>query len=232
MDRNKLIVIGIHISLILAIFASIYEQSWMNLFVSALTLILTFIPNIVQKRYRITLPTFLQIFIIIFIYSGIFLGEVRSYYKRFWWWDSILHLTSGIALGFIGFLILYILYKSNKFKANPLIITMFAFSFALALGTIWEIYEFGMDQFFNLDMQKARRLSTQMFCDTRLGVIDTMFDLIIDSIGAIIASFAGYLFLKEKKVFFFGNIVDDFEKQNKSLFKRKRNSKNESNKNK
>ncbi len=46
-----------------------------------------------------------------------------------------------------------------------------AFSFAVSIGTLWEVFEFGMDILFGLSMQKS-------------GVIDTMDDLIVDAIGA------------------------------------------------
>lgn len=219
--KHKYVIFLIRLSLILAIFGSIYERIWMALFVSILTLFLTFIPNIIKNKYNIELPTFLQVFIIAFIYASLFLGEVHNFYHKFWWWDSLLHFLSGIALGFAGFLILYILYKTKKLKASPFLITVLVFSFAMAMGAIWEIFEFLMDEFFGFDMQKARNLCVEgYYCDSRVGVIDTMIDLILDALGALLACTIGYLFLKGKKIFFFGEIVKEFETKNKQLFKK------------
>ncbi len=134
MDKQKIFVGLIRLSLVIAILGSIYELNWMALFVSSLALILSFIPWLLNKKYDVALPNSIQLFIILFIYASLFLGELREFYFRFWWWDSLLHLLSGIALGFAGFLIMYILFKTGKFKANPAFIALFAFCFALTLG--------------------------------------------------------------------------------------------------
>ena len=128
-QRQSLITGAIRLFLLLAVLGSIYELNWISLFISVLTLSLSFVPDIVRRRYQIVLPRFLQVFVIIFIFSGLFLGEARNFYSKFWWWDSLLHLLSGIALGFAGFLIIYILYKTGKFTARPALLAGLALCF-------------------------------------------------------------------------------------------------------
>lgn len=71
-------------------------------------------------------------------------------------------------------------------------------------------------------MQKARNLELIYgYCDTRLGVIDTMVDLIVDSIGALFASLIGYIYLVKGEVRFFDRFITSFEKENPRFFKRK-----------
>ena len=211
----------IRLALISSFVLGIYNQRWMAVFVSLLTLIMTFLPQLVQKRYRINLPGEFQVIIVLFIYAGIYLGEVRDFYLRYWWWDSMLHAFSGIALGFAGFLILYSLYKTERLKASPLLIVIFSFFFAVGLGAVWEIFEFGMDSAFGLDMQKARNLEEVYgYCDTRLGVLDTMYDLILDAIGALVASIGGYFYLKNGEVFLFDRLIRRFEESNTHIFKK------------
>lgn len=174
----------------------------------ALNFLLTFAPRLFEKRYKVDIPIEFEIAIVLFIFASLFLGEVRGYYTKFWWWDVVLHTGAGVAIGFFGFMILYILYKANKFKARPITIAVFAFCFALAIGALWEIFEFSMDQFFALNMQKS-------------GLVDTMWDLIIDSLGALLASAVGYFYLKRKDFPLFGNIMEKFEEDNPRLFKKK-----------
>ncbi|MFH1801525.1 MAG: hypothetical protein ABH804_01690 [archaeon] len=213
----------IRITLIIAIFFGAYEREWMIIFVSLITFMLTFLPFFVEKKYKINLPPEIEMIIILFIYAGIFLGEVRDFYYKIWWWDSMLHLSAGISLGFAGFLILYVFYKTGKFKASPAVIAFFTFCFALALGALWEIFEYYMDNFFALNMQKARNLELVYgYFDTRIGVIDTMRDLILDSIGAFIVSICGYIYLKKGEIFLFEKLVRRFERENKTIFRRKR----------
>ncbi|MDZ7684118.1 MAG: hypothetical protein U5O39_03165 [Gammaproteobacteria bacterium] len=62
---------------------------------------------------------------------------------------------------------------------------MFSFMFAVGVGALWEIFEFAMDSIFGLDMQKA------MLGDPS-GLTDTMWDLILDALGALTISTIGY----------------------------------------
>jgi len=70
-----------------------------------------------------------------------------------------------------------------------------------------------MDEFFGTDMQKARGLCEGLEeCDSRLGVIDTMHDLILDAMGTLIACIIGFIYLKRKKFIFFDKFFDEFVK--------------------
>ena len=213
---NIVVTVFILITLLIAIPFSLYERNWMALFVTLVTLFLLFLSRFFAQRYEINLIAEFQIVIIVFIYSGLFLGEVRGYYTRFWWWDSILHAFSGVALGFAGFLLLYILYKTGKLRAGLKFIAFFSFCFAVALGALWEIFEFAVDSFFGADMQKARGLGG----DTRMGVMDTMWDIILNTTGAATASVAGYFYLKKWDIPVIKRLVEKFEKKNPHLFKK------------
>ncbi len=197
---NKSLLIFLRIFLILAIFIEIYEQRWFTLFITILTIILTYLPGIFEKKYKIDIPDFFEIGIILFIYSSLYLGEVQKFYLKFWWWDLLLHFLSAIALGIIGLVILLLLYEKRKISTKPFWISLFAFSFALSIGTLWEIFEFFIDIIIGSNMQKS-------------GLIDTMTDLIIDGIGALITSIFGYLYIKNKKTSFISKILDNFIKE-------------------
>lgn len=197
----------IRLALVLAIFTEIYNQRWNLLFTTTLILILTFIPTFFEKKFRIDIPLEIEIIIIMFIYASLFLGERSGFYTTFWWWDVLLHIGSGVVLGFFGFLILYVLYSQNKVHGSPVWIAVFSFCFALAIGALWEIFEFAVDNFFGLNMQKS-------------GLDDTMWDLIVDSIGALLTSFVGYYYLKGKKEGLFNRVIMKFVKDNPKLFKK------------
>lgn len=193
---------------VFAIVASILEQDWFTLFIGVLTLLLTFLPYFIEKNYKIYLPIEFEFAIIIFLYIALFLGEIEEYFLKYAWWDIVAHGSSALALGFIGFMILYVLYKGEKIKSNPFFIAFFSFSFALAVGSLWEIFEFCIDVFFKANMQKSQ--------------LDTMKDLIVDSTGALIASLTGYLYLKKSKISFLDKIVKEFEEKNPRLFEKEK----------
>ena len=195
----------IRVSLIFAIVGAILNGRWTILFTSLFVFLLTFSPVFFEKKYKILLPLEFEFILVFFFYSTLFLGEVHGYYEKFWWWDVALHTGSALAFGFIGFILIYLLYRSNKVKTNPVIIAIFSFCFAIAIGVVWEIFEFSMDQIFGLEMQNS-------------GLVDTMWDLIVDFIGALIASIGGYFYVKKREIFLFGKSVRKFEKENPRLF--------------
>ena len=205
---HYLVTLLIRLSLIVAIIFAVYEFKWTVLFVSILVFFLTFLPVIFERNYKIDIPVEIELMIVVFLYAALFLGEVRGYYEYYWWWDLLLHGGSALAFGFIGFIILYVLYRGKKINANPWVIAVFSFCFAIAMGTVWEIFEFSMDQLFGFAMQ-------------RTGLIDTMWDLIIDCVGALIASLAGYFYLKGWGVFIFGEATKRFVRDNPRLFTKK-----------
>ncbi|MBU1988375.1 MAG: hypothetical protein KKD94_02740 [Nanoarchaeota archaeon] len=204
---HHLLMLIIRAILLIAFAFSIYEKRWALLFMISLNFLITFLPKLFEKKYRVNIPIEFETLILLFAFASLFLGEVRDYYVRYWWWDAVLHVGSGVALGFAGFIILYVLYKGNKINARPITIVLFSFCFAMAIGAVWEIFEFGMDQIFGLNMQKS-------------GLIDTMWDLIVDGLGAIFASVVGYIYLKRGEVFFIDKIIKRFVRDNSSLFKK------------
>jgi hypothetical protein len=166
------------------IFAFI-EKAWLPMFISFTALLLVWVPRLIEKKIKHYIPLEFELLLNIFIYASLFLGEIRGFYTRFWWWDIVLHTSSGIAIGFIGFLVMYSLYQREKLNVKPALIAIFSFCFALALGTIWEIFEFWVDSTFGTNMQKS-------------GLVDTMWDLIVDASGALLVSVSGYFYLTKK----------------------------------
>lgn len=178
-----LIVSIIWVLLIGGAFWAVYEQQWDSLFVTILTFALTFVPLQFQRFYNIEIPVFFTSAIIVFTYFTLFLGEIGNFYERLWWWDVFLHGGAAIAFGLIGFIIIFMLFKGDKYAAPPLAIAWFAFCYGITIGVIWEIFEFGMDVTFGLNMQKS-------------GLADTMYDLMVNAFGAAVGAAAGFFYLK------------------------------------
>ena len=171
------------------LFAAVYAVitgRWSDLFTALLTLCFTFMPAIVERSLRISLPTEFEFIFVVFVYAAVFLGEIHGYFTQIWWWDVFLHSLSSVNLGFVGFIILYVIYRARRISASPVLIAVFSFCFALAIGALWEIYEFAMDSIFGLNMQKS-------------GLIDTMWDLVVDAVGAFVASLIGYFYIKQDR---------------------------------
>jgi len=201
MDRQKIVKriymilnLIIRITILIAIYQSIRNNNYLVLFLSLLVFFITFLPYLFNWKFNLKIPTEIEIIIVIFIYASLYLGEVQSYYVKFWWWDIFLHAFSAIIFGFVGFTILYFMYSRRTIKANPWAIAIFSFSFAIAIGVLWEIFEFSVDQILGFNMQKS-------------GLVDTMWDLIVDTLGAILATSVGYIYLKTQKTLIFNGVI-------------------------
>ncbi|HUG45164.1 MAG TPA: hypothetical protein VMK31_01455 [Sphingomicrobium sp.] len=172
----------------------IFRGTWMHVFLVAAVMAGILAPELLRRTLRVQIPSEIQILATVFVFATLFLGEVRDYYERIWWWDLALHGTAGLLLGLLGFLIVYALNESRdvQLKMRPSFVALFAFAFALALGNVWEIFEFLMDQVFGLNMQKP------MLGDPS-GLTDTMWDLIVNFIGAAIVSLSGWAYLRRSR---------------------------------
>lgn len=165
-----------------------------------LGLIVIILPSIIEHKIKIEIPSNMMIVFILFIYAATFLGEVRNFYYTVPHFDTILHTLSGGMIGALGFSIIAFLNNSDKIPVtlSPLFVACFTFCFSLALGGIWEIYEFLADGVMNTNMQKFALENGTMHIG-RQALTDTMKDLIVDAIGALVISAVGYISLKYKK---------------------------------
>ncbi|MEG1875525.1 MAG: hypothetical protein RR185_08145, partial [Angelakisella sp.] len=158
------------------------------------------LPGFLKKRVNIEIPSTMLVLYAIFLYCAIYLGEVRSFYYNVPHWDTMLHTFSGAMLGALGFSFINLLNRTDKVPVNlsPAFVATFAFCFALALGIAWEIYEFTADSMMGTNMQKFGTEAGELFLG-QAALKDTMKDLIVDTIGALVISIIGYISLKYKK---------------------------------
>lgn len=193
---QRALIAVLRISTVAALIWAIAARSIEAIVTCALAIGLVFTPELIKKRYRVELPVSYDLVIVAFIYSSLILGSAGDYYRKYVWWDAMLHTSSGVVLGFAGFLVLYTLYYSNKLKASANLIAFLAFCFALALGAIWEMFEYGSDLFLGTNMQPSLQ--------------DTMTDLIVDSLGAIFSVRLGYGYLKSDKKSWIVGLIKNF----------------------
>ncbi|MDZ7757459.1 hypothetical protein [Rhodohalobacter sp.] len=207
--RILLIVVGLEWIYLLT------ESQWLSLFVVSLLLIVLFIPIIFRKRLQVDIPAEFHLTAVIFTFAALYLGEVQHFYQRVWWWDIGLHASAGLIMGIFGFLLIYILNESKRIDIHLTsgFIALFAFTFAVSIGTIWEILEFTIDHTFELNMQK------QMMDDPS-GLTDTMWDMIVNAGGAFIISMSGWMYLKSAKNYFVREWIKKFIEKNPRLFSR------------
>lgn len=215
---------------ILVMILQIFNRNYENVFLCALTLLLLIVPSFLQVNLKIELPTGLEIILLFFVFAAEILGEIEAYYIRFPFWDTMLHTLNGFLMAAIGFSLVDILNRNERFKfeLSPFFVAIVAFCFSMTIGVLWEFFECAMDLFFGQDMQKdtivhafssvmldpeganhpirvsgiydvavnGQSLGLGGYLD--IGLLDTMKDLFVNFVGAVIFSAVGYVYIRNR----------------------------------
>lgn len=118
--------------------------------------------------------------------------------------------------------------KKFSIQLSPAFVAIVAFCFSMTIGVVWEFFECGMDQIFGLDMQKdtiVHTIKSVMLDPTKsnrpvairdiqsvlvngqdlglggyldIGLLDTIKDLFVNFIGAVVFSILGYFYVKKR----------------------------------
>ncbi len=186
---------------------SIYKLEFVSAVIIGLIILVSMFPLFLRSRTSLMIPLEIEVMSIAIIFASLYLGEMSGFYEKFWWWDLLLHSTSGFLFGVFGFLLIWVLNENPKAFLNlsPFFMAVFACSFSIAMGTLWEVFEFGMDLFFGLNMQKS-------------GLMDTMSDIIVVCIGAVIVSIYGYIYMRFNKSSIASRWLSNFIKGNPKIF--------------
>lgn len=212
---------------ILVMIGEIIERDLNNIMICALTLILLMLPDMIERKLKIKLPTVLEVIIVLFIFAAEILGEIRGFYVIFPEWDDMLHTANGFLAAAVGVAMIDVLNRSERvtFHLTAVFVAIVAFCFSMTIGILWEFFEFTMDFYFGKDMQKDTwitafnsvalnpdGLNVPVHVDVKsasvndmtwdkyldIGLYDTMHDLFVNFIGALVFSIIGFFYVKNR----------------------------------
>lgn len=146
---------------------------------SLLGLGLLLLPWLFEKYTAIQLGTRIPLIYYLFTFTTVIIGSAFGGYGFIPYWDKLLHFTSGLLITMLG-LIVYHLLAPTKEPLTPLTLPValaFSFAFSMACAAIWEIYEYGLFIFFQVDA--VNMLTT--------GAHDTLQDMTVCLLGSLIA---------------------------------------------
>ena len=149
------------------------------------------LPTIAEKLFRCKVS--LPIFIFGLVYAmGPMLGQCWKLYYLTNWWDKALHISGGVMFALVGW---FVCQKLTGDTQKKVIAALFALCFSVALAAVWEFIEFGADQLCGMDMQNDRIITHIVSYDLGpapgvLGSIDSIGQVSIDGVSL---PFAGYL---------------------------------------
>ena len=145
----RLLVIGVLVR-------SIFLSQWESVFTCTLTLVLLFVPSMLERGLRIKVPTTLEIITYIFVFCAEIRGEIECYYMKSPFWDTMLHTVDGFMFAAFGFALVDIFNRHERFsfRLSALFCALVAFCFSMTVGVMWEFFEYASDEVLGLDMQK------------------------------------------------------------------------------
>lgn len=222
---------------------NIVEREYESAFICVLALVLFLLPAFLEKSLRMDIPSVMECIILLFVFAAEILGELQNYYNQYPYWDTMLHTANGFLCAAFGFSLVDILCrnKQQKFNLSPLYVALVAFCFSMTVGVLWEFFEYGMDRLFLTDMQKDTTLSgapglivdfgngkellrgvTELTVEghtatlvgyREIGLYDTMADLFVNFVGAVVFSVFGYIYIRQRGQGRSGRILRHFVPQ-------------------
>ena len=221
--------------IIFTLIRAVLRREYQSVFLCALSLVLLIMPSIISRKLKIVLPSTLEIVILLFIFAAEILGELNSFYVRVPHWDTMLHTINGFLCAAIGFAMVDMLNRNDRFsfQLSPMYLAIVAFCFSMTVGVLWEFFEFSGDYLLGLDMQRdtvVHAINSVNFDPTMsntvvrikditdtivvhsdgtqeslglggyldIGLYDTMKDLFVNLIGAVVFSVIGFFYVKQK----------------------------------
>jgi len=153
---------------------------------SGAALAITFIPAVLERDYGIPIEPALGLWITSAVFLHV-LGTV-GLYGLIPAWDSLTHTLSATVVAAAGYTLLRVIHlHASSIHFPPWAMFVFTLIVVLAMGVVWEILEFALDQsalLLEIDPVLAQH-----------GIDDTIVDLIFNGIGAILVATWGTVYL-------------------------------------
>lgn len=175
LTKGRILEFGFVLFMAIILVTSIIEESWFDASVAGAGIISGLIPFFIEKTFKTELDGKMKVAYILFLFASQYLGSIVGLYGN-GWWDTFLHLLSGIFLAFLGFDFFSRLDEDIRTEIPKRFLFVYIVVFSMAGAALWEMYEFTSDVVLNTTMQGN-------------GNNDTMVDIIAGSLGGVLAAF-------------------------------------------
>ncbi|HBF12900.1 MAG TPA: hypothetical protein DDW49_05865 [Deltaproteobacteria bacterium] len=171
--------------LLAAIPYSLYVGDYLFVFAALSAVTISLLPAYWYRRFRVILPFSLDLFITMALFLHVFFGEILRYYDHHWYFDKLMHFYGTGLIALIAFVTIFTFHWSSKIVLSLPLIAYFTIVFAVAIGTFWEMGEFAIDKIFGRN--------------TQYSLENTMWDLVLNLIGGIVAACFGSWYVGKQK---------------------------------
>lgn len=179
--------------------------------------LLLLLPFLLERIFSVRMETGWFLFIEFYLLAAM-AGRLWSLYYLLEHWDKLLHFCGGVIFALLGSYLPVLLNPRNRNDYRLRL--FFGFFFSVAIAGLWELYEFGADQLLGMDMQRDTIVSSlhsyslgdapgvvghidriesvvvngKVLCEggyLDIGLFDTIGDMAIESLGALVLAVAG-----------------------------------------
>lgn len=180
------------ISLFSVIYYSLYHSDY-YLLLSLASFLFLLAPPLFIHLLHLKKSSQLSFFILLFCFVSFTLGMVFKGYANWHHFDKLVHTFSGLFFAWLGVFFFYCLKGKKKIETSDYsLVSWFSFLFSLSVAAVWEIYEYILSLLLKTDPQNV--LTT--------GVTDTMLDMIVCLMGALLFEISIYYYYRKHKVSF------------------------------
>lgn len=178
------------------------------------TVALVTVPVAAERLFGQRLHTGFFLFCMVYA-MGPMLGKAYKLYYLTSWWDKLLHTAGGLVFAVLG---VYLAGGLNGGQeVAPVLRAVFGLCFSVAVAAVWELFEYGMDCWFAMDMQGdtlVNAVHSYVLSDSPgvlyditdiretvvngmalpaagyldIGLIDTMHDVLVETVGAVVVT--------------------------------------------
>jgi hypothetical protein len=144
------------------------------------------LPSVIKRDLNLVLPVELNFWIVLALFVHI-VGSFSGFYDNLPGWDHLTHAMSASLVAALGFVVVVAVDKyADSIYLPPAFLALFIIMFTMAIGVIWELTEYLVDELTCSHLQYS--------------LTDTMRDLLFDTIGALLVASVGSFYLTHTSI--------------------------------
>ena len=186
----------IRIILLASAVLEIRMERWDIFFINLFALVLTFLPLGVRLALKISFPRTFEMGMHVSLLLMVTLEKIME--------GNLVFVFLGLMLGIVGFILMYVIYYSNRAGAFYFLVVLFAFCFSVSVGAVWEVFHYLMADTLKIKLEGFTHDYSPL-------------GLVLIMIGAALASIYGFLYLKFSNKHLIQRIMHNFIKRNPNL---------------
>jgi hypothetical protein len=186
---------AMQVALVGLFFVGVYDLDAGVAVNAGIGLLVTYLPAVLERDYDVPMDAGLTLWITGAVFLHAFgtvglPGMEESFYRSVWWWDHLTHALSASIVAAVGYTVARAVDEHSDAIYLPARFTfVFVLLSVLAFGVFWEVIEF------LVSLLAAAAGADSVL--TQYGLEDAMFDLVFDTVGAVVVALWGTAHLSD-----------------------------------